>query len=162
MQTTRDRLRRIATVAGVALACGLSLVACGNDRGSAAAATDPELIRSLERSRLHALVEADMDTAVQIHADDFQLVNPSGRIYTRDQYLGGIESGDLDYLVFEPESGIQVRIAGQVAVIRYRSTIEIKVGDQYFAPERFWHTDTYEFRDGRWLAVWSQATAIVE
>jgi hypothetical protein len=25
---------------------------------------------------------------------------------------------------------------------------------------RFWHTDIYEFKDGRWRAVWSQATRI--
>ena len=24
----------------------------------------------------------------------------------------------------------------------------------------FWHTDVYEIRDGRWQAVWSQATQI--
>ena len=26
--------------------------------------------------------------------------------------------------------------------------------------DRFWHTDMYDLRDGRWQAVWSQATRI--
>ena len=28
------------------------------------------------------------------------------------------------------------------------------------AERRFWHTDIYELRDGRWQVVWSQATRI--
>jgi len=120
------------------------------------------MLTAIEEARLKALVEADMEIANAMHADDFQLVNPSGRIYTKEQYLGGIESGDLDYSIFRPESEIQVRIHGKSAVIRYRSTIEITVGDTYYPPENFWHTDTYEFQNGRWQAVWSQATTIVQ
>lgn len=119
-----------------------------------------ETLSAIEETRLKALVEADMETARAIHADDFQLINPSGRTFTKEQYLGGVESGGLDYKVFKPESEIQVRVHGKSAVLRYRSTIEITVGDTYYPPEKFWHTDTYEFRDGRWQAVWSQATTI--
>ncbi|MEM9169788.1 MAG: nuclear transport factor 2 family protein [Pseudomonadota bacterium] len=81
-------------------------------------------------------------------------------LISRDQYLGGVQTGELDYLVFEPASEIKVRIVGEAATVHYRSTIEVSVGDEYFAPERFWHTDTFEVQDGQWKAVWSQATAI--
>ena len=139
----------------------LLLAACVHDEDKSAG-VDPNLFRSLEAERLRALVDGDMETANRLHAADFQLVNPSGRIYSRDQYLGGIESGELDYLIFEPETEIQVQVGGESAVIRYESTIEIQVGDQYYAPEKFWHTDTYEWRDGGWVVVWSQATAIAD
>ncbi|MEO1015117.1 MAG: nuclear transport factor 2 family protein [Pseudomonadota bacterium] len=148
------------TLTGFLVVCALGLAACGREDASVHSAADPDLIQSIERERLRALVEADIETANRIHAVEFELVSPSGRIYSRDQYLGGIESGDLDYLVFQPESEIKVRMGGSAAVVRYQSTIEIRVDDQYFAPERFWHTDTYELRDGQWQVVWSQATAI--
>jgi len=42
------------------------------------AETEADLIRETEHERLRSLVEADMDVAGQLHADDFQLINPSG------------------------------------------------------------------------------------
>jgi len=144
------------------LLSALLFVACASSDPAAPPNSDADSIRALETERLRALVEADIPVADRLHADDFHLVNPSGRTFTKEQYLGGIASGELDYLVFEPESEIQVRILGESAVVRYRSITEINVGEQYFPPERFWHTDTYEHRDGRWQAVWSQATTIME
>ena len=121
--------------------------------------TEADLIRATERERLRALVEADMEVARQLHADDFQLINPRGQSLSKEQYLGGIASGDLDYLVWEPES-IEVRLYDQAAVIRYQSQLEIVVQGQKVPRQRYWHTDSYEKRNGRWQVVWSQATEI--
>lgn len=121
--------------------------------------TEADLIRATERGRLRALVEANMEVARQLHADDFQLINPLGQSLSKEQYLGGIASGDLDYLVWEPES-IEVRLYDQAAVIRYQSQLEIVVQGQKVPRQRYWHTDSYEKRNGRWQVVWSQATEI--
>jgi hypothetical protein len=59
----------------------------------------------------------------------------------------------------EPESEIAVRCYGEAAVVRYRVRIEVGFGEGQDA-DAFWHTDLYELRDGRWQAVWSQATRI--
>jgi phage baseplate assembly protein W len=118
-----------------------------------------DAIRDLERRRLRALVAADLDLAQSIHADDYQLITPGGRTLTRDEYLGGVASGDLDYVVFEAASEIAVRINGQMAVVRYQARIEMRFSGQRDTG-LFWHTDIYEQRDGRWQAVWSQATRI--
>ena len=64
--------------------------------------TEADLIRATERERLRALVEANMEVVRQLHADDFQLINPLGQSLSKEQYLGGIASGDLDYLVWSP------------------------------------------------------------
>lgn len=48
---------------------------------------------------------------------------------------------------------------GEAAILRYRVRIEINVGGAH-DEGTFWHTDTYEARDGHWQAVWSQATRI--
>ena len=78
---------------------------------------------------------------------------------SREQYLGAIASGEINYFVWEPVSEIDVRLYGQVALIRYRSYMEM--GDQtHRSVLRCWHIDAYEKRNGRWQAVWSQATEI--
>ena len=116
-------------------------------------------LRAVERSRLRSLVEADMETARRLHADDFQLINPAGVTLSKMEYLGEIASGRLDYLIWEPEA-MEVRLHGEGAIVRYRAQAQAIAGGQKSPLRRFWHTDFYEKRDGRWQAVWSQATLI--
>ena len=118
------------------------------------------MLPELERRRLRALVEADPIVLPALHADDFVLVNPSGAVWTREQYLGGVLSGEIDYRVFEAVSEIEVLRDGGLAVLRYRSKIDINVGGQEPGPLECWHTDIYRLAD-TWRAVRSQATEIV-
>jgi Domain of unknown function (DUF4440) len=120
---------------------------------------EADQIRSIEHKRLRALVEADMEVARQLHADNFQLITPTGDSLSRERYLGAVASGDIDYLVWKPDA-IEVRLSGEMALIRYSSEIEIVVGSQRIPLRRYWHTDSYERRNGHWQAVWSQATEI--
>ena len=122
--------------------------------------TDEEAIRALERERLRALVAADMVVARQLHADDFQLITPSGSTYSKEEYLSRIASGVFNYLVWEPDSPIEVRLYGQAAVIRYRAQLEGIMRGEPMELARDRHTDSYEYRAGRWQVVWSQATRI--
>jgi Domain of unknown function (DUF4440) len=116
-------------------------------------------IRATERERLRALVEANVEAAGRLHAADFQLVTPTGRVLSRDQYLDNVASGEINYFVWEPDSEIAVRLYGQAALLRYRSVMEM--GDETRKVVlRCWHIDAYEKRNGRWQAVWSQATEI--
>ena len=139
----------------------LAVSACGG-RGQAESTVirdgdEADQIRDIEHQRLRALVEADMDVARQLHADDFQLITPFGDALSKEEYLGTVASGDIDYLVWKPDA-IEVRLSGDMAVLRYSSRIEIVVGGQRIPPGNYWHTDYYEKRNGRWQAVWSQAT----
>ena len=117
-----------------------------------AAQTLPEI----ERRRLRALADADVGAAAPLHADDYQLITPNGSELTRDDYLGDIASGRLRYTAFEPISPIRVLGDGPVAVLRYRARISFDDGPGFAC----WHTDCYRQRNGRWQAVWSQATRI--
>lgn len=123
-------------------------------------AAELDLIRATERERLRALVEADMEIADQLHADDFQLINPGGVALSKGQYLGAVASGALDYRAWDVDSSIDVRLYNEVALIRYRSKANIVMEGRELGPLRAWHTDVYERRDGRWQVVWSQATLI--
>jgi hypothetical protein len=55
---------------------------------------------AIERARVQALVAANMDIVRQLHADDFQLINPAGGSLSKAQYLGAVASGELDYRVW--------------------------------------------------------------
>jgi hypothetical protein len=117
-------------------------------------------LRGLERARLRSLVDADMPTARRLHADDYELITPGARGYSKDEYLGSIESGELDYHTFEPESEIAFLDLGAGAALRYVARIDITFEGGGRDSGRFWHTDIWSLRDGRWQAVWSQATRI--
>ena len=136
------------------LALGLLLIGCV----AYSSEDEADALRQIERERLRALVEADLQRARELHAEEFQLVNPRGETLTKDQYLGGIESGRLDYLLWEPVTQIAVRLHGDVAVIRYRSRLAIVVDGQRVPESQYWHTDSYEKHADQWQIVWSQAT----
>jgi hypothetical protein len=82
-----------------------------------------------------------------------------GGVFSKEQYLAGIASGQIDYLFWEPDS-IAVRLYRDAAVIRYLSQLEIVVQGSHVPRQRYWHTDLYERREGRWQVVWSHATGI--
>lgn len=128
------------------------------DRGPAGDARDAELLRSTERERLRALVTGDVERAGQLHTEDFQLINPLGGVLSKEEYLGGISSGQIHYLYWEPEA-IAVRVYGDVAVLRYRSQLEIVVQGHHIPRQRYWHTDLYERHGPQWRVVWSHATS---
>lgn len=128
----------------------------GSDSGTTEG-SEVERLRATERERLRALVSGDVARAAQLHADDFQLINPLGGALSKDQYLGGISSGQIHYLHWEPEA-IAVRMYGDAAMIRYQSELEIVVEGHHIPRQRYWHTDLYERRGSEWQVVWSHAT----
>lgn len=129
---------------------------------SSGPSTTDDQLREIERARLRALVAADLDAANQLHADDFQLITPAGAALSKQDYLGGIASGAINYQVWQPEEPIAVRIYGDAAVIRYRAHIDIIVDGEPLGLHHTWHTDVYEKRAGSWQVVWSHATIISE
>jgi hypothetical protein len=118
---------------------------------------DAAVMRDTERRRLRSLVEADYEAADALHADDYQLITPAGDALTKQEYLRRVVSRDLHYLIFEPVSEIAVWGSAEVAAVRYTARISLAGPGEPFT---CWHTDCYQMRDGRWQAVWSQATAI--
>lgn len=118
-----------------------------------------ELLRTTEQTRLKALVQKDIALASTLHADDFQLITPVGMPLSKAQYLGAIEAGQLTYLAWEPQR-IEVRLYGDTAALRYRSSLEVRFGAHHVPRAEHWHTDLYEKRHGAWQVVWSQATQI--
>ena len=140
---------------GIVFVCALGAFILATDVNAQAEADE---LRGVERERTRALVEGDIEVARRLHADDYQLISPTGSVLSKPEYLGLVASGDIDYLEWEPEA-IEVKLFGSAAVIRYRAPLRIVVKAAPNAPSgRFWFTDLYEKRNGQWQIVWSQAT----
>lgn len=149
--------RPVVFVSGLFVCCALT--------GCATAQTDSaeaDLIRELERERLRSLVDVDLETARRLHSDDFQLINPAGAPLTKQEYLGALESGQLDYVAWAA-GDITVKLFGNAAVIRYRDQrFDVNSGSQVVHRGPMYHTNVYERRGDRWQIVWSQASGVIK
>jgi len=129
----------------------------------AGAAGSAEELEAAERRRLRALVDADVEVALTLHAPDFRLVDPRGGVHGVGEIVDGLAAGAVDYRRFDPVSDIEVLVSGDLAVTRYRSRIEVLV--QGLPPQSLeaWHTNCYRRAQdaGGWQAVWAQETAVV-
>jgi hypothetical protein len=149
----------LRVLTGVALALLVAGGAAAASHAFAAHSSAADQLRQIERTRLRALVDADTQTAGRLIAADFQLINPGGAPLGRDEYLGAIAAGAIDYLAFEPTSQIVVRQSGNSAALRYQVHFDLVVGGTRLTHEG-WITELYERRNGGWQIVWEQATAV--
>jgi hypothetical protein len=150
-------MRRTLAAVAVALVVGAGVVTAS----SASPTSSPQAadLRAIETTRLQALVDADTATARKLTAPDFQLINPAGVPLSRDDFLGGVDAGVIDFLAIEPSEPIAVRLSGDSATLRYQSAYDVVAGGTHVA-HKAWTTALYERRDGRWQIVWAQTTAI--
>ena len=118
-----------------------------------------ERLRQTERKRLAALVDGDIAVAGSLIAGDFELINPLGDVLTRDDLLGAVGAGVVDFLSDTVTSEMKVRRHGNTAVLRYRHTIDVVAGDVHLTHPA-WRTALYERRHGKWRIVWEQTGAI--
>ena len=154
MSRRRTPQRRV--LAAVALAL---LVATGVVTASSASSSQADRLRRIETTRLQALVDANTATVRRLTAPDFQLINPAGAPLSRDDFLGGVQAGVIDFLALEPGSPMAVRLSGDSATLRYRTRFDVVAGGTHVTHDA-WTTALYERRRGHWKIVWAQTTAI--
>jgi hypothetical protein len=139
-------------VAGLALAAPSAMARSADE-------AQVHRLRTIEQTRTEALVDADTATAGSLMAGDFQAINPAGVVLSKDDLLGGVQAGVVDFLAESPVSPIAVRLYGDSAALRYEVNFDL-----FFAGIRLthaaWITALYERREGRWQIVWEQTTAI--
>ena len=102
-------------------------------------------------------MERDLESATALHADDYELIPPSGALLTKSAYLDAIGDGTLRYDAFEPSGPVRCRMQGDTAILRYLARVVVS-WDGGRDETMLWHTDYWERRDGRWQAVWSHAS----
>lgn len=147
--------RAVALLAAVAAVVLIATTAVAKTHG----ASQADRLRAIEVKRAQALVNADTATARRLTADDYQLVDPGGDTQARDDLLGAVKSGALDFLADKPVSQMSVRLNGDAAVLRYEHSFDLVIGGTRLT-HKGWSTDLYERRNGHWQIVWEQTTAI--
>ena len=113
-----------------------------------------DFFRALEVARTRAIVERDLVAIERLHAPEYELITPAGRVCSLARYLAALAT-DSFYAGWE-HGHMRVRASDGMAVVRYQATITFPSGNVV----ECWHTDSYELRHGAWLAVWSQATRL--
>ena len=96
-----------------------------------------------------------METLEHLHAQEYQLVTPAGKVFNREAYLGAIRAEPF-YSSWQLLGEVSVRSSESMAVVRYMVRLQFPSGRSIVC----WHTDTYELRSSGWQAVWSQATEL--
>jgi hypothetical protein len=155
----RKTRRLLAMVAAVATALLIAASAVAATHGSAKSSSDADRLRAIVQQRSQALVDADIATARRLTADDYQGINPAGAPLSREDLLGAVKAGVLDFLVDKPISPISVRLYGNAAVLRYQRSFDLVVGGTRLT-HKAWSTELFERRHGHWQIVWEQTTAI--
>ena len=153
------RLTRRRTLAAVAAALVVATAVLTASSAAPANSSQADHLRAIEMTRLQALVDADTATARKLTAPDFQLINPAGAPLSREDFLGGVDAGVIDFLVVKPSSPIAVRLSGDSATLRYQTAFDVVAGGTHVTHQA-WTTALYERCGGRWQIVWEQSTAI--
>lgn len=122
---------------------------------------ESDQLNELQQRLIRAWVEHDRETVNAILADDWTVIDPTGRVLTKAQVLEeGFESGTRKI-----ESGtideVKVRLLGEVAVVTGRTIATGSYqGTSVSVKLRF--TDVCVKRGDDWQVVSSQATLIAE
>lgn len=153
----RGVLWGMLAAAAAALLIAASAVAATH--GSGKGSSQADRLRAIETQRGQALADADTATARKLMADDYQGINPAGAPLSREQLLGAVAAGDLDFLVDKPASPIAVRLHGNTAVLRFQRSFDLVVAGTRLT-HKAWSTELYERRHGNWQIVWEQTTAV--
>jgi hypothetical protein len=149
-------------------ALGFTQACSGSEPDSASSAADTtreaagiaSTLQQIERERLAAFVDADMEVIDRLHAEDFELVPPPGVVLTRAEVVDLVRTGGLDYQAFDPISDIDVRVHGAAATLWYSSKIDVVAAGQGHFVHEAWLLVLYENRGGQWQVVREQATAV--
>jgi hypothetical protein len=115
---------------------------------------DADFFRALEVKRTQALVARDMPEIERLHASDYELISPHGRVMSRERYVSLIAAEQF-YARWE-HGTMRVRVSEGMAAVRYQAKITFPSGRVV----NCWHTDIYVLDSGTWKAIWSQATQL--
>jgi hypothetical protein len=113
-------------------------------------------ILALEKHRREAMVGEDIATLELLLAADATYTHSNGRVQTRDELLGVLVDGSVDYrsIIVSSES---VRVYGTVAVVTGEQRIEVSADGQLIKSQSSF-TSVYAVIDGDWKMVAYQST----
>lgn len=117
-------------------------------------------VEDLEHARHHAMVSVDVEALTRILADDIAYVHSTGLAQTRDELVGMLMRGDIQYVSFKVET-IAYRSYGATVVGTGVQSIELTNAGKPFT-SRSRYTVVYAPVDGVHRMVAYQSTAMPE
>jgi len=134
-------MRRVLAALGLALA-----LAC-------AGVPPPQEVDALRRE---ALVNADVTALRELFADGLRYGHANGEVHAKEELLGLLGSGRLDYRAIRVEE-IETRELAGTLVVTGRQTIEVRAAGRDVT-SRSVFTAVYAREGGRWRMVAYQST----
>lgn len=117
-------------------------------------------IKALESKMADWIVHGNWDAYAQVLALDYLHTNYNGHIENKDEALAGLRDERRKVIVMEAESADQqVRIFGDSAIYNAEVTVSVRDSGQV-KTRRLRITDVFLRRDGQWLLIAEQSTAI--
>jgi ketosteroid isomerase-like protein len=120
---------------------------------------DQELIK-LENDWGDALVKHDWAFLDRILADDYIWTDPDGNSWTKTELLASLKSGE-DVITSAVTEGIRVRIYGDAAVVRGRTTVKEQYKGKDISGEYRWTDMWVKDYAGRWRCVADHSSKII-
>ncbi|HSK09768.1 MAG TPA: nuclear transport factor 2 family protein [Vicinamibacterales bacterium] len=128
--------------------------------GGASAEADVEAVLELGKEWQEAARNKDVETLRRIYHDDFTEVDPGGMKRGKEEAIAEVRAGDLVFESFSQEA-VDARVYGDTAVVVGTTRVAGRYKDEDISGRYRW-TDTYVRRDGRWQAIASQVTRVME
>jgi len=137
-----------------------SLVFGQKDAAKPSAETEKELMK-IEQDMSDALIKGDAAAVEKMIADDCFLTAPDGSTQNKGQFMADVKSGDLK-LQSQEITDMDVHGANADAVfVTYGTTDKGSYKGRDIGGQFRW-TDIFVKRDGRWMLLGSQGTAVDE
>jgi ketosteroid isomerase-like protein len=114
--------------------------------------SDLDALTALNRDYIHSVQHGDVQRFEEILAEDFLCSNPDGSLVDKNQFLAQTARPVTINGLSADE--VQVRILGDVAIIRARTSYTTADGERRNGR----YTDVWACREGKWLAVSAHVT----
>ncbi|HWW01895.1 MAG TPA: nuclear transport factor 2 family protein [Candidatus Acidoferrum sp.] len=141
------------------VAAAISIFLC-QDAGAAIDKDVQAQILKIEHSWAAAEVKNDLAAIDKIEADDFIIIDPTGKISTKAEDMANMKSGDLKFESMDLKES-KVRLYGEIAIVTGRSNVKGKFKDQDISGT-YSFTDVFAKVEGQWRAVSSHITRVME
>ena len=122
--------------------------------------TAAQELLSLMQDWMNAEVKADMAFLDRFITDDCVITDPSGAVWTKAQFLGGLKSGMGAVQSFALDN-MKARIYGDAAVVNGRMTAKQTFQGQDISGQ-YQCTDVFIKKDGRWQCVAAHLSIIAQ
>ena len=111
-------------------------------------ADNAQMIIDLDRKRMQAMAQKDIDTLSTLLADDLIYCHSSARLDTKQSLIGNMQSGSTVYNAVDP-SDVKAQDLGSAVVLTGIARIRVTSnGTPNAFSVRF--TDVYADRGGKW------------